>query len=96
MFSIIWFASNISRLPIRILSIRQEALLRYIHGYRQQLMRLVTIVGWLQRRPGSANNVAYSRLLLNTTTRHQGILQETADKLFYLWRDELQVCSFCI
>eukprot|EP00192_Tetraselmis_astigmatica_P001013 CAMPEP_0117659476 /NCGR_PEP_ID=MMETSP0804-20121206/6455_1 /TAXON_ID=1074897 /ORGANISM="Tetraselmis astigmatica, Strain CCMP880" /LENGTH=1346 /DNA_ID=CAMNT_0005466141 /DNA_START=348 /DNA_END=4385 /DNA_ORIENTATION=- len=70
---------------------RQHELLKYLHGYRQQMLRLLTVVSFLQRRPESANAVMRSRLVMDKATRHQAIFQETADKLFFLWRDELQV-----
>lgn len=70
---------------------RREELLHHLHRYRQQLLRLVTLVGWLRRRPESANALGQARLLLDRTGRHQALLQETADKLFFLWRDELEV-----
>uniref|UniRef100_A0A061QM80 Mediator of RNA polymerase II transcription subunit 14 n=1 Tax=Tetraselmis sp. GSL018 TaxID=582737 RepID=A0A061QM80_9CHLO len=70
---------------------KQHRLLRYLFQYKQRLLRLVTLVRWMRKNPENMNSVSHCRKLLDVTARHQGIFQETADKLFFLWRDELQV-----
>ncbi|GAB4814308.1 hypothetical protein N2152v2_001354 [Parachlorella kessleri] len=60
---------------------RKRALLRYLHGSRQQLQRLHVAVAWSNK----AKAVAEVKRLLEVASSHTSALRDAADQVAYLW-----------